>query len=206
MKTCFIVGGGESLINFDFEKIKSRDIIAINNSILKVPEGKYFITMDYMFQHKTDIGIWNSFNGTKIFVANFDNNYMIEKDGQIVDSRNNLIYDLSSFNMIIKSYKLNGIGESFKDFRTGKNSGYCGLQLAILMGYTEIYLLGFDLTYKEKTHFHSYYRKDLNTYQKTLDEYYQYFKTGIAQLSGINIYNCCKKGKLANLLPYKEIE
>ena len=48
----FIVGGGTRLSGFDFNKLKNKNVIAVNKSICYVPNANYFITMDYTFLRK----------------------------------------------------------------------------------------------------------------------------------------------------------
>ena len=208
-KSVYIIGGGPSLKDFDFYKLKDKDIIAVNNAFLNVPWAKYFITMDYTFQNKTHKLKFRNFLGTKIFIANFDNDYLAEKDGKIVDTRFNLLYKLKPFDMIIKSRKSDGIGYSFKDFRNGTNSGFSAIQLAILLGYEEIYLLGFDLTGTDRTHYHDYYNRNPEKYQPTLDIYYSYFHRAILKLKydypQIQIYSCSSISKLNDFLEQKEL-
>ena len=51
-KEVFIIGGGSSLKNFQFECLTDRDTITINMSIFHVPNPNYFITVDYTFLYK----------------------------------------------------------------------------------------------------------------------------------------------------------
>lgn len=40
-ETCFIVGGGPSLVGFDFEKLRGRNVIAVNSSVFSVPFAQF---------------------------------------------------------------------------------------------------------------------------------------------------------------------
>ncbi len=200
----YIIGGGYSLLNFDFNKLKHVTTIAVNKSFSYVPNLDYFITMDFTALKK--IKPIEGSKATKIFIANFNKPYLQEKDGKIMDTRFGLIYKLEDFDMIIKSHRESGIGFTFKDFRSGNNSGFCALQLAIALGYKEINLLGIDLNVVNQTHFHGGYGESVEKFNKKLEQYYNSFASAIALIPpDIQIYNCSNSSRLKNLLPYKEI-
>ena len=165
--------------------------------------------MDFTALNKIKFNAIDYSLGTKVFIANFTKPYLQEIDGRIVDTRFNLIYKLEYFDMIIKSRAVDGLGLSFNDFRNGDNSGYCALQLAIVLGYKEIYLLGIDLISEESTHFHGGYGEQTENFNKKLESYYQHFYKGLLNLkefySEIKIYSCSLISRLNTLLEYKEL-
>lgn len=204
----YIIGGGMSLENFDFSKVSDKNVIAVNKSIFSVPNAKFFITMDYTFLNKikTSYNEFMEHKATKVFIANFSKEYLVEKNGTIKDIRMNLLYDLKDFDVIIKSRNEDGIGFEMNDFRSGGNSAYCALQLAVCEGYKNIYLLGIDLMCGNKTHFHGGYNQDKYVFIKNLDNYYKNFVIGLEHIKqnrpNINIYNCSEISRLKDLLPY----
>ena len=203
----FICGGGYSLQGFDFNKLKNKTTIAVNKSHSYVPNLDYFITIDFTALRK--IKPVNP-SATKIFIANFSVPSLKEINGRIVDTRWNLVYDLKNFDLVVKSRKAEGIGLTFKDFRTGNNSGYCALQFAVAMGFNPIYLLGIDLTVSNKTHFHSGYGESPEKFILKLNNYYRAFKMGLSALKqlrpDIKVYNCSPISKLNAILEYKSLE
>ena len=209
-KEVYIIGGGNSLKGFDFNKLKNRDTIVVNKAVKYVPNPTYFITMDFTVLKKIGLDLVAPYCGTTIFIANFAKPYLKEQNGQIIDTRFGLIYTLNEFNMIIKSWAEEGIGFDFQNFRSGNNSGYCALQLAILLGYKKIYLLGIDLITSEETHFHKGYGESKEKFDKKLKEYYRNFAIGLNELKekcpDIQIYSCSKISRLKDILPYKEIQ
>jgi len=213
MSNIFIIGGGHSLLNCNPAKFKNVKTIVINKSLFFILKADYFITMDYSFLRKINTvkRKFDKSTATKFFVANFDNDYIIEKNGQIINSKPNkeVVWDLNQFDIIIKSRKMAGISTTWKGFRTGFNSGYCGLQLALLLGYKNIYLYGIDLNIDRITHFHGGYRQNVRTFQERLEQYYEYFKIGLEECKrlypNVNIYSTSKKSRLNALLKYKEI-
>jgi hypothetical protein len=212
LKEVFIVGGGSSLTGFDFSKLKGHHTIVVNKSIFDVPQANYFITIDYTFLRKIDLVKFNQIDTAKVFVINFANNYIKEVSGRIIDTRWNLPYDLKPFDVIIKSRSINGFGNTFGDFRNGCNSGFCALQLAILLRYTKINLLGFDLTInQEKIHYHTGYSGTTKSqFVSKLDEYYKFFEGGLIQLkeqnSEIKVVSCSPISRLNSIIDYVPIE
>jgi len=145
----FVVGGGPSLRNFDFRHLSSLTTIVVNSSIFYVPNPDYFITMDYTWFHKSEIEYgkpcpYFKSKAKKFFVVAFCGDRLGKFEHGVIDKKYNLKYDLRVVDEVIFSSRYGGIGTSFEDFRSASDSGYCALQLAIVLGYKEIYLLGMD--------------------------------------------------------------
>jgi hypothetical protein len=215
-KPVYIIGSGYSLQNFDFSQLRNKNTITINKSIFNVPNPNYFITIDYTFlqnkirYQKKD---FKKINIPKIFVANYDNTYIKNINGKIVDTRYNMTYELEDYNMIIRSYRANGLGFTFNDFRSGYNSGFCAFQFAVLMEFNPIYLLGFDLKIDKitnQTHYHGGYGENPAKFKKKLDNYYKQFVKGIDILKyrkpDIQVINCSSISRLNGVIPYKTFE
>jgi len=212
-KEVFIVGGGPSLRGYSFELLKSKDTIVNNIAIFDVPNPNYFITVDYTFLKKLR-GFKERFltgKYPKIFVADLSYSYLIEHSIKccIIDTRFRMKYDLSSFDMVIKARQQTGFGYTFDDFRTGANSGYCAVQLAVILGYTKIHLLGIDLTVNKKTHYHDMYSVD-GAFEAKLKKYFSYFETGLKQLkkerSDIEVISHSKDSPLNDIIKYSSLE
>lgn len=158
---CFVVGGGPSLNGFDFTQLNGFDTIAINKAVEYIPNPTYFITTDYSYFIKASLPIEqiNLKVHKSYFVANMTHPYMEMQRGQIIDTRRNFVYeDLYQYDGVIQSYNTSGFSSTINEFSNGQNSGHCGIQLALLLGYKKIYLLGFDLNEEGQTHFHQSYR------------------------------------------------
>ncbi len=204
----YIVGGGTSLSGFDFSRLADKNTIVINKSIFDVPNSDYFITMDYTFLSKINnkLSIFNSIRTTKVFVADFSSSSMKNINGAIVDTRFNLTYKLDNFDVIVKAYHQKGIGTTFKEFCTGLNSGFCALQLALLLGYKNIYLLGIDLAINNKTHYHEGYNQHIDRFKTSLISYLNNFILGFNQIKekfpNAHIYSCSSISLLNNIIPF----
>ena len=172
---CFVVGGGPSLNGFDFTQLNGFDTIAINKAVEYIPNPTYFVTTDYSYFVKASLPI----DQIKLkvqksyFVANMSHSYMEMKGGQIIDTRRNFVYeDLHHYDGVILSNHSSGFSSTINEFSNGENSGHCGIQLALLLGYKKIYLLGFDLNEEGQTHFHQSYREvDQKSFKRRVGGY-----------------------------------
>lgn len=207
-KEVYIIGGGPSLKDFDFSTLAGKDTIAVNAAAFDVPAPNYFITVDFSFLSKINVASLRKINCKKIFVADFSKGSLVDVNGQITDIVFNIDYDLDVFDTIIKAKRCKGFGYSSEDFRTGLNSGYCALQLAIILGYKEIYLLGFDLQCSEQTHYHSLYTtQDM---QNKLNKFLGLFEAGLTDIKlakpNIHIYSCSRQSRLNKIIEWRKYE
>jgi hypothetical protein len=210
----YIVGGGPSLRGQSFDSLRDKMTIVVNASILDVPNPNYFITIDYSFLSKIP-NIKTTLRespATKVFVANMQHDYMKEVKGAIVDTRFNLAYDLSPFDLIVKTQWVDGIGYTFREFRTGLNSGFCALQLAVLLRAEKIFLLGVDLGISGHTHYHDRYLTRVKPFVNILHTYHQYWVSGLRQLQAetdVQVFSCSPicplNKKVIPYIPYEEV-
>jgi len=144
---CFILGGGTSLSDFDFNLLRGEKIIAVNRAYEVCPFADIMLSMDsryYKWVTSGDLGEevrdkFYNFKGLKIFVDTIDFPYVDVITVKAID-RLGMSWDLSE-----------GIYH-------GNNSGFSALQLAIALKASPIYLLGFDFYHQgEKTHWHNGY-------------------------------------------------
>ena len=207
---CYVLAGGESVGNVTQRSLLDGDVIAINKTIMDFPDSKYFVTMDFTITNKINMAKFkDNKKPTKFFITNFVPEYIKEQEGRILDTRFGLVYDLSPFNIIVKSKNLQGFGYSWNDFCHGNNSGYCGVQLAILLGYKEIYLLGFDNIVKQ-THYHGGYGEGQESFEVKLNEYKKNLIQSIVRhkLYGKpnKLFNYSTYSYLSQVLPYAGVK
>ncbi len=195
----FVVGGGPSLRGYNFSKLSGLNTIVSNNAVFDVPNPKHFITVDYTFLMKNRQRIKGNYS--KNFVVNMDNDSLKMIDGMMTDTRFNLKYDLTGYDAIY-STKSSGIGKTKNDFRNGTNSGYCAMQLAHIMGYKTIYLLGIDLNYSTNAHYHN--GPTSPKMKENLESFYKYFVDGIKTLNddGVKVISCSSTSRLNNIISY----
>lgn len=203
--TVFIVGGGPSLMGFDFSLLKNVDTIAVNNSIEYVPNANYFITIDYtlLSKLKTSITEISNTNTETVFIVNTSGT-VVKKDDQYVDVGHNIVYrSLNQFNHTVESKQAlasTGFGKNFNEFAHGYNSGFCALQFALLLGYEKIYLLGYDLNAHDLvTHFHRDYKGV--SIRKNIPKYLEHFNSAFKLTKDLDkIFSCSESSALNGFL------
>ena len=142
---CFIIGGGPSLLGFDFERLRGKGrVIAINRALEFAPFADVVFFMDWKLYKRyhdnaAQKALWDKATGIKVFL-----NLM----GRKVD-------DVRS----VRSRGRTGISGSLsKGLYHGSNSGFGALNLALVLRASPIYLLGYDMKQKPgRSHFHSGY-------------------------------------------------
>jgi hypothetical protein len=184
---CFVIGGGPSLIGFDFNRLKDKGrIIAVNKAYYDVPFADVLIGMDPSFFRWADTGklekpplgekyraAFRDFQGHKIIIA--DPPVRIPKNVYLINR--------------IKQPKWS---TSLKEgLYTGNNSGAGALAFALIMGCDPIYLLGIDGRHTKKAHYHSGYPNRAQT-PKTAKSFIKHFEYlgREAKKKKISIYNC----------------
>jgi len=204
----FIIGGGSSLQGFNFSRLRNKDTIAVNMSALDVPNPTYCITADSTILRKIQEGYFKNVKTTWVLITNPDHCTMKWQDGIFRNIKNGFVYNLFCVNMVIRNAGVEGIGFSFADFKTGYNSGFCGLQLAVLLGYNKIYLLGFDLVSQVKCHYHDRY-KGRKIKDETFHQYYDNFAVALKEIekkTDIQILSCSPISKLNTIILYVPFE
>lgn len=217
---CYVVGGGTSLSTFDYSWLSGKDVIVVNQSLFHVPNAKYFITMDYTWVLKNgicDMGsdkrkMFLQHPAEKFFVVSFSGDRLgVVNEWHVIDHKFDLPYDLTIFDRVVHVAAHGGMGRSYKDFRCGRDSGYSAIQLAVIEGYTEIYLLGYDFRATvQGTHFHSdYVEIDRATYDNKLEELMVPYPKALDVLRseyGVHVYSCSVMSRLNCHIPYRNLE
>lgn len=203
----YIVGGGHTLQGYDFNKLKAVETIAVNVSALDVPDPTYSITADSSILRRIQEGYFKNVKTTWVLVTNPNHCTMKWRDGRFVH-KNGFVYNLFCVNVVIRNAGVEGIGFSFDDFKTGYNSGFCAFQLAVLLGYDEIHLLGFDLQPKVKSHYHDRYGKDKRIKAGTFEKYYRNFAVALKVLKekrpSIRVISRSSVSRLNEIIPYEK--
>jgi hypothetical protein len=173
----FIVGGGASVNSFDLSKLIDEDVIACNNAYQIVPHALCVIFSDkpWINNHYKEL---KKFNGLKVCAT---------------------AYNLEEFrNKITIDVKLNrgaSSGISTDTYRLcGGNTGHMAINLALLMGYGEVYLIGFDMdSTSKKLHWHPEHPTGTN-----VGMYSEFLKgfSSIPKEYSQNIFNLNPKSKI----------
>jgi len=220
-KACYIVGGGTSLTTFDYSWLNGKDVIAVNQSLFHLPNAKYFVTMDYTWVLRNGITgdkcrtdkrrEFSRHPADKIFVVGFSGDRLqVLDERHIVDNAHGITYDLSPFDRVVHAAAYGGVGPSFDDFHCGSDSGYAGLQLAVVLGYTEIYLLGYDFRATVGgTHFHKDYAdRDRRKYDAKLQEFMVPYPMALEVMRkeyGVQVFSCSEMSRLNRYVPFRKV-
>lgn len=149
-KSCFIIGGGPSLTDFNWDLLKGKLTIGINRVYEKIDPtiiygqdprfvrwvlmGKYGGRARTKFLQSSAMKIWLNTSGVDL-----------PKDIYILKCWRSYLEGRKAFPLTMKE----GIGH-------GSNSGYGALNLAACLGANPIYLLGYDMQREnERTHWHN---------------------------------------------------
>ncbi len=138
----YIVGGGPSLKDFDWNLLAGKKVIAINRAFQVLPDADVMYWTDARFYRwfKNDI---DSFAGLKVTCRP-----VVESPGDIIVLKQNTAIKIDMRPDFISS---------------GNNSGFGAINLAAKLGAKRIYLLGYDMLSRDKeTHWHSGYEVSHN--------------------------------------------
>jgi len=197
-KTCFLLGGGPSLKDFDFNLIKNYKTIGVNKSFTKFPTTINY-AMDVRFydmvavQNKQQPILhqqWLAYKGIKLF---------LKRSGKF--KFDNSVYTVNSLPNKAISFDLD------TGIYGGNNSGFGALMLSCCLGCKRVGLLGYDLKVQKKqkgieTHWHGGYNLNQSrNFQSKLDKFrmsFEEFAPVIAE-QGIEVINLVKKDEDSKL-------
>lgn len=187
-KDVFIVGGGNSLQNFNFDLLKDKCVITINRSFIHVPFAQVLYFSDYRFY------MWASgkMGDDNELIDNFK-----KYKGKIYTISNKISND-ERISVLINSGKT-GFDTINGKLKHGGNSGYAAINLAYHLGAKRIILMGYDMKkLKGKLHFHNgYISKQNELVYKRFVAPYELLSKMTTDL-GLPIYNT----SLESDLPY----
>jgi hypothetical protein len=164
-ETAYLIGGGPSLKEFNWELLRGKRIIAINRAFQVLPWADVLYWTDAQFYkwYRREI---DEFKGMKVSCRPLE---VPAKDIKILQGVRNQGLDMRP--------------EYICD---GNNSGYGALNLAVKLGAKRIYLLGYDMHSSLKaTHWHDgYFRRHNHTIYNRL---FTYFGSALPVLKEMNI-------------------
>lgn len=187
----YVVGCGPSMETFSWDCLRGKPTIAINGSILHVPEPIWFLTACSAFAIRAfRSGFWDTRACRVLIMGKSHKNYdCVEPFIHMFDE----IHAPARFDGVI--------GDTWETFATGKNSGFSGMQYARLMGAKRIHMVGFDLN--SMGHFYG----GGGPRSATIETFFFHFKTGIQMLheQGIQVISHTKKSRLNTITDYAEL-
>ena len=174
-ETCFLIGGGPSLVGFDWKLLQGCKTIGTNKSFFYYP-AEINYSMDYSFfdliqyaaaapehpDHKYHIA-WIGYKGLKVF---------LRRDAKLRFAKDIYFVDVLKEKVVSRDLA--------KGLSPGNNTGIGALMLAVALGCSRIGLLGYDFKIQgSKTHFHDGYRsqrsdalvRNLEKFRRCLEEF-----------------------------------
>ena len=183
----FLIGGGPSLIGFDFERLRGEHVIAVNKSFLSTPWAEIMFAMDNNFYRwivRDSLGLeakeaFSRFAGLRVWL------------------------DLGNFAFGPGIHYVRGLKFPLwpttieHGIYSGTNSGSGALVPAACLRASPIYLLGYDLSHAGRTtHHHGGYPGRQT--QNQLDRFLKHFMELAPRLaaSGIEVVNLNPQSRL----------
>ncbi len=197
-KRCFIIATGPSLTMEDIENLKDEYTISMN-SICRLYDQSdwrptyYAIQDSHVFEKMQNI--LREHKEVPVFISdNIKRKY--KREPQWIEFPTDTMYH--SYDMKIGKYHAKFSDDCYDIVYDGYSIAYSCIELAVYMGFTEIYLLGTDCTYSgEKEHFIDSGVEDRSRKYATqkLTVGYQAARD-FADSHGIKIYNATRGGVL----------
>lgn len=181
----FIIGGGNSLNNFDFTRLKGKNTIALNSAYkyLEKPTAVYWA--DDNWGAKNEVGLQQCETPFK-FTSR------INADGAIAKNQTGI----SGGHYLRKTGDM-GYDPCIDNVR-GNNSGGNAINFMINLNAARIILLGFDMGYVNgRTHFHEHHEQSvaLSTYNEMFIPSINSLAKAVTHLP-VKIINCNRQSNL----------
>ena len=149
---CFIVATGPSLLIEDLDKIKNEITFSMNSIFFAFDETDWRPTY-YGIQFPEFFDKYRSYIDHLEVEAKFVGDY-IAKQAKLTDDYYIYPLNMLNHNRSKKKYHYNFSADPFKDVYSGHTITYSLMQIAVYMGFEEIYLIGVDCNYPSNTNTH----------------------------------------------------
>jgi len=188
MKEIFMIGGGPSLKDFDWNRLAGKDCFAINRSYEVLPNAKYiyFADWDFFDRHKKGL---------------------LAHSGKIITGYAKRLCKKRIEHPDVVEYTLtgaDGLDTKSPGICHGRNGGYAAINVAYHLGYTRIYLLGYDMGRVEgESHWHNGHpRIDPESIYTTMMKHYDNLKQPLID-NKIEVFNLNPESNL-KAFPFME--
>lgn len=212
-KRCFIIATGPSVSETDIIKLKNEILIGVNSSISLGEECD--VVFDYYLASDTGV--------LELFAKELNSHHAknIFHDHSWLKYKNKISYTPFFYSTYAKGlwwYPSKDFGyettmkhieippDFSKGFCVSRTISFIAMQLAVLLGFSEIYLYGFDHSYSQKGHFNEEKFADLKDYDTSNNEKNEIFfnhsqicyevMKKYCDENNISIYNATRGGHL----------
>ena len=193
---CFIVATGPSLTIDDLEKLKNETTISMNSICLSFDETDWRPTY-YGIQ---DVKVFNLLENS-IEKYDLENKFIsdsISKEKNISDGYFVFPLNYLNHNTFHRNYRTKFSNDSYSVVYDGYSITYSMIQLAVYMGFSEIYLVGVDCNYSINSaqHFKDYglIEQSSEAVKRMISAFKEAKK--FSERSQIKIYNATRGGML----------
>ena len=197
-KRCFIIGNGPSLTTDDLEKIKDESSFAANliyKSFDKTSwRPTFYCVEDYNVLEKNIDEIKKL--SPEYEHGFFSGNIYKSLPSDFLKNKKNSFWYVAMFNWESNPSFSFDISDYIAE---GMTVTYCNIQLAVYMGFSEIYLLGIDHFYEPHNSYSEFIGKDSTVYNAPrLDKSTLAYRKAakVCKEKGIKIYNATRGGHL----------
>ncbi len=202
---CFILGSAPSINDFDLSKLENEFVFCVNKGYLLKDKGlkninAYCIADPEAFR---DYGIEALQQNSKYFFLNTSVLYDLE------DKENLFIYETLMEPKISEGFFQFDLTKPIYDNNTVILHA---LQIAVYMGFREIYLMGIELNFNpDKPHFYDSSEREKESCQKRSINNAPKMLKGLKKAyfilneRGVKIYNCSKNTENLDFIPFKSL-
>ena len=200
---CFVIGGGESLIGFDFNRLNGYHTIGTNKTFQFYPKLTINYAMDGDFYDGMKDGRYDVSGQPKIWNAWLTHGCIrVFLTPMELRQFGNEVY------VVKRIFKPCVSRDLVEGIYGGRNSALGALMLAVALGSNPIYLLGYDMKVKNQSHWHNGYpNRDLKDFADKLrgynEEIASFFLT--FEKLGVKIYNLNSDSAL-RCFPFTDLE
>lgn len=172
------LASGPSLTQEDVDLLKGRvPVIAINDAIRLAPWADVLYSSDQYWWR--DVGVTTPFSGDR---------YSVRSSRQHVPT----VFRDHPEIAVLENTGKTGLETDPSGLRTGQNSGYAAINLAVHFGATQILLLGYDMQRTGgRAHFFDHHRTSAGGSYKHFLPHFQTLVAPLAKL-GIEVINCTR--------------
>lgn len=166
-ETVFIIGGGPSLLGFNWTSLAGKKTLAVNKAILSYPQANalYWTDTRFYFWYQQEV---DNFNGLKFAIRH--------KEGYKDDIK------------ILNKGSAIGLSTINDTICHGHNSGYAAINLAYLLGAKRIILLGYDMKNDGlRGHYHDGYPVPITNDKVYKDQFIPGFQVLADELKNKNV-------------------
>lgn len=180
-QTAFVLGSGPSLTARDVERLRHRNVIAVNTAATVAPSAPvlFFNDSGWFAKHRHLVGAWS---------------------GLALTTARSVLRDAPNVRCVLFENRPDFPQPGCGVFKVGRSSGHRAVSLAIGMGAMRVALLGFDMReVNGRSHFHDEYRcRDPKLYALSFIPGFDGWDAA-ARKVGVDIVNCTHGSPLTEL-------